>query len=428
MTSPAVTRPPQRRPLTLQAEPASPPPFALPAGHFAAAITWLTLASIGLVAIAPGLARGDFLNPHVFAVVHAVTLGVITTAIFGALYQFFPMALGVNARSVRAGFWGGALLTGGTATIVAGFWWWIPALQGIGWLAIFAAVGVQAWNLLPQRRRATQGKVIGRYVSAGHIALGLAMFLAAARIGVSLGWWSVDRLGMIAAHFHLAALGFATLTAVGVGSRMVPMFLVSHGTPDWPLRWIGPVALAGLVVFSAGEVAHVGTLSTLGGLALVAAALLYLRLAYGYFRRRLRRRLDPGLAHVAAAFGWLALTTGLGLLLLAAPGVEPRWWAAYAVAALLGWLGLLILGILYKILPFLMWMNIHGRRPNPPASVGELLSPPWTWASLTALVAGLLVTVPAIAVGLPTLAQVGAAIWLAGAFLVPSQYVRMLLR
>jgi hypothetical protein len=82
----------------------------------------------------------------------------------------------------------------------------------------------------------------------------------------------VDRLGAIAAHFHLAAFGFAGHTAVGVGSRMLPMFLVSGSGPEWPVRIIGPVAAVGLMLLGGGLLFSVPAMTWPGALLGVAAA------------------------------------------------------------------------------------------------------------------------------------------------------------
>jgi hypothetical protein len=125
---------------------------------------------------------------------------------------------------------------------VAGAWTWQPPLLATGWLALVGAVGVIAANLLPLRRRAPRGRDVGAWISLGHSALGLAMAVTVGRLGAEFGWWRVDRLGLRSAHVHLAAVGFATLTAAGVGSTLLPMFLMSRERPRRRLRWIGPVA------------------------------------------------------------------------------------------------------------------------------------------------------------------------------------------
>src|SRR6266498_1176018 len=108
---------PRRPALPLQQAPAHPPPFALPAAHFAASLVWLAVGSAGLIVLARTLAAGSYLDPRVFAVVHAGTLGVVTTASFGALYQMFPPLMGIGLRSVRVAGAGFILLTLGVSTL-----------------------------------------------------------------------------------------------------------------------------------------------------------------------------------------------------------------------------------------------------------------------------------------------------------------------
>ena len=411
--------------------PAHPPPFRLPGEHFAAALAWLGLGSVGLVLVAPELARGNFLAPRVFAVTHAFTLGVITTTIFGALYQLFPVTMGVGVRSVRVGHWTFWVLQAGVVLLTGGFWFWWGWAQAIGWVAVALAMGALASNLVARRRQATQGLIIGRYVAAAHAGLGTALLLAFARIGETLGWWHLDRLGIIAAHFHLAAFGFATLTVVGIGSRMLPMFLVSHGAAQWPLRTTGPVAGAGLVLFTAGQLTRLTPVTCAGALLLAAGAAFYLYLVLDYFRRRATPRLDPALAHIALAFLGLAATVVAGLGLLVTPGgVQPRGWAAYGVLAIAGWLVLLIIGVYYRILPFLTWLHLFGAGPagSTPVTAADLVRPSWAWTSLALQATGLPLLVTAVLLGDGGWARAGASLYLLGVGLVLAQAIRAVAR
>lgn len=407
---------------------AHPPPFILPAEHFAAALMWLLLGTGGLAVIAPELASGNYLTPHVLAVAHALTLGVITTTIFGALYQFFPGALGVELRSVRVAHLSFAVHVMGTALLVGGFWLWRPALFGFAWLLLFAGVFGVSWNLLPQRRRATRGRIVGRYVAAAHIALGTAILLAFARIGEALGWWAVDRMGIIIAHFHLAALGFGTFTAVGVGSWMLAAFLKATAAPTWPLRWIGPLGLVGLTLLTAGAFIPLGPVRQGAGvLLLLSAALCILQLGT-YFRHAQSGRIDPALGHVAAALGSLLGAVVLGGVIVAGRG-SVRVQTAYALLGIL-WLVLYIIGVMLKILPFLTWMNWFG--PKKELTGGptlQVLTPPaFVRASLTCLTLGTAGMVAGILAGSPILTRVGAIALVTGVAFLHAQYGRMLLR
>jgi len=410
------------------AGPAHPPPFWLTAEHFAAALLWLLAGAIGLVLVSDELAAGNFLAPRVLAVVHAFTLGVLTTTIFGALNQFFPGALGVEIRSVRVAHWTWLAHTTGTLALTTGFWLWRPALLAVGWVLIFVGVFGSSWNLLPQRRRAPRGLVVGRYVSAGHIALGTAMLVALARIGNSLGWWPIDRMAVIVSHFHLAVFGFVVFTAVGVGSWMLPMFLLAAGAPTWPLRWIGPVGMAGLAVLTTGALGGWSVVSRIGGALVLLSALLYLLQLALYFRHAERRPIDPAMAHVALGILHFAVAVVLGGIILAGNGSQ-RVWMTYGLLAIVGWLVLLVVGVLYKILPFLAWMNLFGPRA---AQAGaprqeDLTSTAMVRLSLVLLALGVWGLAGGTLSGRRPLVLAGACLYLAGVLTVLGQYVRILL-
>ncbi|HEU4829317.1 MAG TPA: hypothetical protein VFT04_08980 [Gemmatimonadales bacterium] len=403
----------------------TPPPFRLPGTHFLCGIGWLALGAAGLVVVAPLLAAGQFLAPRVIAVTHIFTLGVITGSIFGALYQFYPMSLGAAPRHVRAGVAGAWLLQVGTALLVAGLWWWVPALQAAGWGILFVVIGIVAWNLLPHRRRMERGpaRTTASYVSGAHILFGLAFFLAGARIGNSLGWWTLDRLGLIAAHFHLAAFGFAGLTAVGVGSRMLPMFMVAARAPSWPVRYIGPLGSAGLVALAAGLTLAIAPLAWLGAALSLAAAALFLRLVAGYFRFRMVRRLEPAFGHVLIGFLSLAAAAVTGLLQLATPGHSARGAIVYAGLTLLGWLVIFITGIWYRLLAFLIWLHFYGRDgATRVRTAAEIVHRPTAWATLALLATGIAMLFGGVGAGDAGAARAGSLAFAAGALLLVAHY------
>jgi len=401
------------------------PPFRLPGTHFAGAIVWLILGGVGLVAIAPELAAAQFLSPRVLAVTHLYTLGVIVASIFGALYQFYPMSLGAAARSIRVGMVGAWSLHAGAALVVAGFGFWRPWLQAAGWCALFLAIGCVAWNLLGHRRRMSQGQRVGAYVSAAHSMLGFAFLLAGAKIGASLGWWAIDRLDMIAAHFHLAAFGFSGLTAVGVGSRMIPMFLVSGPPPDWPMRVIGPGIVGGLLALTGGLLFGFEPVVWLGALLGVGAAALFVISIARFFRRRLVRRLEPTFGHVLVGFGCLVLALALGVAQLVLPGMSARGWVMYGELTLLGWLIIFITGIWYRLFTFLIWLHFYGKPGAHVRPAAELVHHPTAWAALGLLALGVMLLVAGTAGMSPVSTRSGAWGVLAGSLLVAAQYARI---
>jgi hypothetical protein len=401
--------PPLRRGAGLPLHPgqeAPEPPSWLPVRHLLVSYLWLGLGAAGLVWVAPLLAQGRLFDPPILAVTHVFTLGWITTTITGVLYQLFPVILGVPPRSIRLAGITLALLTLGTAILVLGFLVWQPLLLAAAWVILSVVTGLLAWNLLPQRRRAPRGKLVGLHISIAHMALGLVLFLAAVRIGDALGWWTTNRLGIIAAHFHLAAFGFATLTAVGVGTQILPGMLRSTTRPLWPLHWIAPISVPALIALGTGAAETISWLFRLGGLLLAAAMVLLLISVGSLLRSRRSTEFDPTAAHVGAALLSLGAATGLGLYLLLTPSPPYRLIPAYAILVLLGWLTNLILGVSYRILPALA----AGRR-GPDASGGRW----WCWLSAAMVPGGVAVLTAGVATASETVSRWGAACFAAGA-------------
>ncbi|HWA58536.1 MAG TPA: hypothetical protein VG692_14845 [Gemmatimonadales bacterium] len=392
------------------------PPFPLVAAHFALAFLWALAGAAGLVRVAPTMALGTFLDPRVLALTHTFTLGFLTTVIMGVLYQIYPAMLGVACRSVRVAWWSLGAQTAGTLLLVCGLLTGQRHLLGIGWSALFLATFGIAWNVLPGRRRAQRNREIGAYVSYAHTAFGFAMAIGLVRIGDGFGWWTTPRLPLLAAHFQFAAVGFGSLTAMGVGSRMIPMFLGVERGESWSLTWIPRITLTGTVVFGLGALTSVGVLAWIGAALMAAGALLYLRLAQDWYNRSRIRGADAtlillvtALASLAAAipFGFGALEAGLRL-----PGLQ----AAYPALLVLGWLGGLIIGVSYRILPNLTWQYRFASgatNPNVPG-LGDLVSPRLGRLAALAYTAGLLVFLPALVFSAGALARIGAALLFAG--------------
>ena len=404
------------------------PPFALPASHFAVALGWLGVGSACLVSVAPALARGAWLTPEAAAVAHCFTLGWLVTSAYGALYQLGPVAMGIEARSVRAGFATLALHTAGSALVVAGLGGWLPRFMGAGWSLVALALAVWSWNVGTRLRTTPRAPRIGYTVLAAFGMLWLGLLVAGARIGNVLGWWMVPREALVAAHVQLAAVGFGTLLVMGIGNRLLPMFLLSRTAPEWPMRWTAPLTGGGVLLQSAGWLAGVPALVVAGGVLAGSGVALFLWQAALWFRHRARPQLDPSLRQVVAALALLgaALVAGIGTL---ATG-RPQLVAAYGLLLIVGWLGVLVAAIYSRIVPFLTWMHRYSPRVGEKGlpKVGDLVPVRWTRVASGAWIGGIATLAVAVSVGAPLAASVGAALFALGSLVSLVLYARLALR
>ncbi len=417
------------RPLPVAGAAAPLPPAALPLSHFACSLAWLAVAAIGLPWVAPRVAQGLVFDPAVLALVHTLVLGVVATAISGALLQFVPGGLGVPLKSVRAGWVGLWLHQAGVIVLVSGFVAWRGWAQALGWTLVLGAVGAVSWNVLGARRQSVHGRQVGLFISVAHSALGVAMAIGAARIGETLGWWHVDRLSLLAAHAMLGAVGFGTLTALGVGSRMIPTFISAPGDDRQWLNAILGLVTAGLTLFTTGALGGWWWWSRTGGALLVVGGAAAVALGVRWFRRR-TRTLDAAAWHVAVAFAGLAVAVVIGAALLVSDSLTLGRWGALVVALVLGWLVTLIAGLMVKIGSHLgmAWISRARAGTEPPPTPALLFPAGAQLASLALLTTGWVSVVGALLDDAPMLARLGGGVWACGAVLAVALPARVAVR
>lgn len=153
---------------------------------------------------------------------------------------------------------------------------------------------------------------------------------------------------------------------------------------------------------------------------------LYLALVSRYVRTKTKATLEPALAHGILALAFLAVALMLGVTVLLRPW-SARVITAYAAAGILGWLSILIVGMYYKIVPFLTWLHWFSPKVGQPGlpKVADLV---WTraiWATLALLGAGIATLLMGVLLGSGNAATAGAAAYAAGVGLVVAQYVRL---
>jgi hypothetical protein len=364
------------------------PPFRLPGEHFAAGVVFLLLGVVGLTWVGPEVAAGRYLTPRVVAVTHLFTLGWITLSIFGALYQFLPVALGAGIRWPALAHATFALFVVGLLGFVAGLALGQPSLVLPGAALFGTAVLLFCVNLASTLAVAVRRDLTWWCLAAAALYLSLTAALGLALSGnLQWGYLGAGRWTALGVHLHLALGGWVLMVVIGVGHRLLPMFLLSHGSGEgWgkAAAVLVGVGAGWLVVFHHAPPA-IG--SWIPAVLMAAGLASFLVQAASYFRHSVKPRLDPGLR--AAAAGLVVLGGGLGLggWSLATGWARPELVAAYGAALVLGF-SLFVAAHYYKIVPFLVWYHRYGPllgdRPVP--QVAELYS------ARAAAMAGILLT------------------------------------
>ncbi len=339
-------------------QPGRAPSVTLPLRYMVAAAAAFALAALGVPWLAGDLA-GHYYQPRVVALTHTITLGWITLTIMGAGFQLVPIVLERPVWSERAGRWQFLLLVPGIVGLVAHFY--IGQRSGMLWAVGLIALGTIAYLV---NMGLTLRGVSRRTFTADLMIIAFAGLALTMVFGLAL---AVDRVvpflpgpffPALHAHFHLALLAWVMPMVIGVAARVYPMFLLAREPAGWPgrlQRWglvLGvPAVVLGLLL--APPLVAPGAVVV----SLVVAG--HATWVLGMVRSRKRPALDWGLRFALTGTGFLVAATVMGLGFALDLLAGPHAGLAYAVLALGGWVSLTIVGMMLKIVPFLVWYRVY---------------------------------------------------------------------
>ncbi|NHZ65795.1 permease [Massilia genomosp. 1] len=307
-------------------------------------------------------------SPATLALTHLLTLGTLGMSMAGALIQLLLVVAGValpRARMLAPGVH--ALLAGGTAALCCAFlitqpWLFrlalVLLLPGFAWLV--GALTVALWQMPPPGAlpmTATVRLALGSLVLT--VCLGALLACAFAWPGAAT---PLPLVLVTDLHALWGVFGWAGLLLVGVSFQVVPMFQVTPLYHKRLAQVLGVAIFLLLVLWSVSAAAlraRLAWIDTLAG-ALVLGAYAVFTLAT---LRLLARRKRPQ-ADAMTLFWRLAMAS---MLACAALWVLPSQLAgdgrtlAMGVLMLVGFLYSTINGMLYKIVPFLVWRELQER-------------------------------------------------------------------
>ena len=343
------------------------PTSALPIAYFALAHAGLLVAFAAL-AIRPDLPGGSFYHPRMIALVHLITVAWISGSILGALHIVAPLALGLPLPVGRADWVAFGSFAIGVAGMIAHFW--LGTYEGMAWsagtvTATILWIGVRVVRGLP--------RADVPWPVALHVGFAFVNILAAAVVGVLIGLnqsrgFLASPMALMFAHVHLAAVGWATMMVVGLGYRLIPMFLPA-AMPAGPRLAVSALLLeAGLTVVAWALVTGASWLPA-GAVLIAGGFASFVTVIRRTLAHRLPRppalpRRDWSVWQSHAAMIWLLTALVLGMAL--AFGVPGEWFLpvvwVYGVAGLVGFLTQMVVGMQGRLVPLYAWYRSRAAR------------------------------------------------------------------
>jgi hypothetical protein len=351
--------------------------------YFAASLVFLILGQV-LLAAGFGYPVLPVEAPETLVIVHLIAVGWLGFLFCGALLQFVPVLAATPLRWPSLAAPALILLIAGLLLLCCGFLHLAgyvehgPVLLPAGATLLAVGFGLITTMIGGTLLRAETMSLSGKFVGLGLLSLVATALLGFAFALELSGLVAIEQLHTllpsgISLHAFFGLVGWMSVSAFGVSYRLLTMFLLS---PEMERRTTRAV-----FALVASSIAAAGIIALALSFGRDAAASIYLPillaagagLVFGYdvmtiYRARKRKTLELNNMTSAMAVAFLMLAILLSLFLLLTGQLEDRIGTLLYLITF-GWLSLLGLGQLYKIVAFMTWLECYGpvlgRRPVP---------------------------------------------------------------
>lgn len=341
------------------------PPFRIVAKYFIASIVSFVILNLMLTLNYKDIS-GHHFQPKILSITHIATLGFITMIIFGAMFQLVPVVLEVKLFSTLLAeiqFW---IFSAGVVLLVYKFWNFSSELSfTLPAILLNAAMLIFSINIVASMIKVKRWNITGTYLASSIFWL-LITAVGALLLSINLDapFIKISHLQYLKLHVITAFVGWVAMVVMGVSFKLIPMFTLSH---DYKLnfaKWA--VILINIGLLGVNWIMHYPDTkfyNTLFAPLIFIGMLFYLVQIYTIFRKRIRKKLDIGLKFTAVAFIILSITAILNFSFLFFNYENViNLTLVYGILFLIGFASMLIVGQMYKIVPFLLWYHKYSSK------------------------------------------------------------------
>lgn len=298
-------------------------------------------------------------HPATLAITHAWTLGIVGSAMFASLAHILAVACNVRiqvSRGQALAFWG--LLSAGTLFLMTGFLSWQSWAYTLAGACLAFALGVYLLTAMLALWRSRRDVFRGAKEIVAPIRLALLGLLLTVSTGLAMLVALASEqavANLLNLHMTMGLAAWAGLLLIAMSFQLLPIFQITELYPAPLVRWL-PWVVGALLI------AQWALTSLPGSWLPVRDLVTYLIfLSYGLWAvitwARLWKRKRPT-AGASTLFWYSSLSSLLIAVLLnfwthnpAASNAE----LAIGVLLIMGALGSVVCGMLYTIVPFLLW-------------------------------------------------------------------------
>ncbi len=303
-----------------------------------------------------------FMNTKIISLTHIFTLGFLMMVIMGASYMLLPVALGIKIAYEKLFFPVYYSYVISFLLFVIGMHYFIPVLIALGGLFLFISLLVYNINIIVSLKKIKKWD---------YSALGIAFAYFYLFIGLSIGLYlalsfyfniGFNLFDILKDHIYVMFAGFVVMLFIAISYRLLPMFYMTKTPANYFWKTDLIIINSGIIIilissFFTGGAGYI-YLNGIGEVLLGLGILLYCFIFLNLMLKRLKKKLDITTFYLYSGIIFLVLATVIGLSLIIIPeGVVNLHYGIYysfGFTALFCFAGMIIIGFLHKIFPFLI--------------------------------------------------------------------------
>jgi len=326
------------------------PPFKLIAPYFLiGAVSFLVSSALFL---GLDITNVSHLSPITITVVHFFLLSFIMMIIFGAMAQLVPVVLEVGHFAVDLYYIIYPLLFIGSVLMALGFSFY-PSLLPYGGTIVLISLLVFLFETFMTILKVKNFNTVIKSVIISNIFLFFGLIFGILMALTYAGQANFDIISLLKAHIYLVFFGYVGITIMGISMVLLPMFWLSHSFSWKPIKLAVSLMSIAVIFEIISSLFDITFFEYIGYVLAIGSYFVYFYQIYIIYKTRVRIEEDIykkslivsySSLVVALLIGFFYLLTGYKTLIL-----------AFGWVSLIGFITFLIIGHLYKIIPFLVW-------------------------------------------------------------------------
>lgn len=315
------------------------------------------------------IAHQHYFHPYTLAITHTMALGWGTMIIFGASHQLLPVLVEGKLDSNLLAYLTFIFAAIGIPFLVAGFYMFqMGWLVQLGAILINIAVICYLTNVIMSIYNSKKYNIHAWFIATASLWLFSTTFFGLLLVfNFTRSILPKDSVAYLTIHAHLGIVGWFLLLVIGVGSRLIPMFLISKYTNDktiWQIFILINLSLVGFIIFKLMNCPTTYYYIVLA-LGLIGIALFgnFCRMAH---KVRIRKSVDEQMkVSLLSVLQMLFPIIALLIVIILFPSKKYADMSIlYGFCIFFGWLTAIILGMTFKTLPFIVWNKVYSKKAH----------------------------------------------------------------